>query len=177
MAWDDRQARDHVVRTEALLTSLSALSDPAARDRATEAAQALVALYGECLARVMALAGADTARAVADDELVGHLLLVHGLHPEPAEGRIRTALAGLRGLGEAELLAVEGPLARVRVRARGCGSSGETLRTAVQEAVAWAAPEIERVEIEEAAAAAVEPPLIPVEALSRGGARTGGAHS
>ncbi|MFD8542915.1 NifU family protein [Streptomyces sp. NPDC059649] len=176
MTWDDRQARDHVVRTETLLTALSGLSDPAARDRATEAAQALVALYGECLARVMALAGADTARAVADDELVGHLLLVHGLHPEPADARIRTALAGLRGLGDAELLAVKGEFARVRVRARGCGSSGETLRTAVREAVAWAAPEIERVEIEEAATS-VEPPLIPVEALSRGGARTGGARS
>ncbi|GAB7029261.1 NifU family protein [Streptomyces sp. NPDC021749] len=176
MTWNDRQARDHVVRTETLLTSLSALPDPAARDRAIEAAQALVALYGECLARVMALAGTDLTRAAADDELIGHLLLVHGLHPDPADTRIRTALDGLRGLGDAELVALDGQFARIRVRSRGCGSSGEALRTAVQEAVARAAPEIERVEIEEAAAT-VEPPLIPVEALSRGGARAGGAHS
>ena len=34
------------------------------------------------------------ARALADDELVAHLLLLHGLHPVPLEERVRGALDG-----------------------------------------------------------------------------------
>lgn len=174
MPWEDQDAREHVARTEALLSGLGALGGPAEREQTTEALQAVIALYGECLARVMRHADPASSAAIAADELVRHLLLVHDLHPDPAETRVRAALDGLRGQIDAELIAVDGGSARVRVRARGCGSSAESLRETVREAVLWAAPEVERVELDEASGQP-EPALIPVDELFRTGAgREGG---
>ncbi|MGW1028594.1 NifU family protein [Streptomyces sp. NPDC002577] len=170
MRWDDDRAREHVARIETLLSALDAITDEAARARAVETVQALIDLYGECLGRIMdRLAGTETAEACAEDELVGHVLLVHDLHPLPAEQRIRRALeqAGRR---DVELVGVEGRVARVRLPEGGacCGSG----TAAVEGILAVAAPEIERVD-------AIQPEpasrrtLIPVEALLtplRGGA-------
>ncbi len=160
MPWQDHEAREHVSRIEAMLARLDALADPAARAQALGAVQALVELYGECLARIMRQvtesADGAPAAAIAGDELVSHLLLVHDLHPEPAQVRLRRALEEVPG---AEVLAVEPPVARVRLAASGCGAAA--LRQAVEEAVLRAAPEIESVEVEDAPAQA----LIPVDSL------------
>ncbi|MEV4442462.1 NifU family protein [Streptomyces sp. NPDC049577] len=176
MSWNDETAREHVSRTEALLAGLDDLADAPAGDQAAQALQAVVALYGECLARVMGHADGALAGALAADELVGHLLLVHDLHPDPVEIRVRRGLAAAgEGGVEAELIAVEGAVARVRVRARGCGSAGsaESARQAVRDAVCWAAPEIERVEAE--ADGGPAPTLIPVDSLFRAGGVTAAA--
>ena len=83
MPWQDHEAREHVSRTEAMLARLDALADPAARAQALGAVQAIVELYGECLARIMRQvtesADGAPAAAIAGDELVSHLLLVHDL--------------------------------------------------------------------------------------------------
>ncbi|OEV10720.1 hypothetical protein [Streptomyces nanshensis] len=163
MAWDEREAREHVARTEELLSALDGLADTAAREQALDALHALAGMYGECLARVMSHTDAATRSALAADELVGRLLLVHDLHPEPVEQRVCRALEDVRGVtvldaGEAEV--------RVRLAPGGCGSPGaEELARQVREAVACAAPEVARVETEEAGP---EPSLIPVDALFRG---------
>jgi Fe-S cluster biogenesis protein NfuA len=170
MPWDNTRAREHVARVETLLTALDALPDEAARTWAAETAEALVDLYGECLARIMdrlAAAGQDTAvAAVAADELVGRLLLVHDLHPLPTEQRIRDALA--RTGVHAELLAVEDGAARIRVQAdgAGCRSSAAGVAAAVREAVALAAPEIQWVET--VAEAPPQQAFIPAEDLLAG---------
>ena len=79
MPWQDHEAREHVSRIEAMLARLDALADPAARAQALGAVQALVELYGECLARIMRQvtesADGAPAAAIAGDELVSHLLL------------------------------------------------------------------------------------------------------
>ncbi len=165
--WDDREAREHVARAETLLSEVDTLTDPAAREHVTRTLHALVELYGQCLARVVRHAGPATRAELAADELVGHLLLVHDLHPDPVEVRVRRALDDLPG---ARLLAVEEPAVRVGVTASGCGSSAEGLRTAVRDAVARVAPEIERVEVEEVRT----PTVIPVDALFRTGAAPAG---
>jgi len=59
-----------------------------------EMVQALLDLYGEGLARTIAPLDAETRRAVADDELVAHLLLLHDLHPVPVETRVHEAREG-----------------------------------------------------------------------------------
>ncbi|MCH6159396.1 NifU family protein [Streptomyces marispadix] len=163
MGWNEREARRHVARTEELLSGLDALADTAAREQALDALHALAEMYGECLARVMNLLDESARSALADDELVGRLLLVHELHPETAEQRVRRALADVPGVtvvsaGEAEV--------RVRLAPQGCGSPPvEELARNVREAVACAAPEVDRVETEEARP---EPSVIPVDALFRG---------
>ena len=92
---DDRDAAEKVGRIEGLLEELERLPDPVARERATDAVEALLDLYGEGMARIMRSLG-DGAAAVAEDELVSHLLLVHGLHPVPLETRVQAALDDVR---------------------------------------------------------------------------------
>jgi Fe-S cluster biogenesis protein NfuA len=104
------------------------------------------------------LAGADGAvirDAVARDELVGNLLLVHGLHPSDVEARARGALDTLAERlashgARAELARVDGGVARVRLYGKngGCGSSTETLRRTIQESLMAVAPELDDVDVE-----------------------------
>ncbi len=181
MPWDDEHARARVARTEELLSGLESLPDGAAAARAAETVEALVDLYGDCLARITAHLGEDgrgdaLLRRLADDELVGRLLLVHDLHPDPVETRVRRALEDVRnGAGPAadgvELLELSGTTARVRLRGggRGCSSSSASpraLEEAVREAVTGFAPEVERVDVETVPDRAPEA-LIPVDSLFR----------
>jgi Fe-S cluster biogenesis protein NfuA/nitrite reductase/ring-hydroxylating ferredoxin subunit len=93
--------------------------------------------------------------ALAEDELVSHLLLLHGLHPLDVETRVVRALEEVRPYlqshgGNVELLGIEGGLARVRLQGScdGCPSSTVTLKLAIEEAVLKAAPDLEGIEAE-----------------------------
>lgn len=147
--------RDPVGRVEGLLGELESLPDPAARSTALEALQALLELYGEGLERVLERSGPVQARALAEDELIGHLLLLHGLHPVDVETRVRTALAGVRPYleshgGNVELLGVHDGVARLRMQGScsGCPASAMTLKLAIEDAILKAAPDIDSVEAE-----------------------------
>jgi Fe-S cluster biogenesis protein NfuA len=150
---DDRDARILVGRTEALLGGLD--------DAALEAVQALVALYGEGLARILAKVEAPLIEELAADELVSHLMLLHDLHPVGIEQRVREALEGVAPHlaahgGGVELLGIEDGVARLVLRGHcdGCPSSAATLRLAVENAIRMAAPELQAIEAE----GMVEPP-------------------
>jgi Fe-S cluster biogenesis protein NfuA/nitrite reductase/ring-hydroxylating ferredoxin subunit len=145
---------------ETLLEEIETLADPNARSKAAEVVGVLLELYGEGLARMMeAVAqGEESERAFeafAEDELVSHLLLLHGLHPLDLQTRVVRALEEVRPYmqshgGNVELLGVEGGVARVRLEGScdGCPSSTVTLKLAIEEAVLKAAPDLERIEAE-----------------------------
>jgi Fe-S cluster biogenesis protein NfuA/nitrite reductase/ring-hydroxylating ferredoxin subunit len=143
-------------------------------ETAIELVQAELDLYGEGLARVVAhVADRDEdgalARALAGDELVSHLLLLHGLHPVALEQRVHGALAEVRPYleshgGDVELLGIEDGVVRLAMRGScdGCASSTMTLKLAIEDAIAKAAPDVEAVVAE----GAVEPapaPLLQIE--------------
>jgi Fe-S cluster biogenesis protein NfuA len=143
----DAEVREQVERVEHLLGEVE--DDP----RALEAVGALVELYGEALRRVVSIGG--TADALVADELVSHLLLVHGLHPVDVETRVTGALDEVRPYlgshgGDVELLGVEDGIARLRLNGTcdGCASSAVTLKHSIETAIMRAAPELERVEAE-----------------------------
>ena len=164
---DDSVARERVARVEHLLEDVESLPDERAQETATALTQALLDLYGEGLARIVSvLAARDDdgalAAAVAGDELVSHLLLLHDLHPLGLEERVRGALADVRPYleshgGDVELLGVtdEG-VARLRLQGscEGCPSSAATLQLAIEEAIHSSAPDVVRVEAEGAVAPA-----------------------
>jgi Fe-S cluster biogenesis protein NfuA/nitrite reductase/ring-hydroxylating ferredoxin subunit len=166
----DAPPADPVGRVEALLDDVERLPDPRARETATELVQALLELYGEGLARLVDhLAERDAdgalAEALAGDELVAHLLLLHGLHPVPLEARVRGALEEVSPYleshgGGVELLGIEDGVVRVRLAGScdGCPSSAMTLKLAIEDAVHAAAPDVERIEAEGAVAEAAPPP-------------------
>lgn len=142
---------------ERLLDDIDRVTDPVARATATELVSALVELYGAGLERIVDAvaardAGGELAAALAADDLVAHLLLLHGLHPIPVRERVLGALEEVRAYlgshaGDVELVAVEDRVVRLRLRGscHGCPSSAVTLKLAIEEAIQKAAPEIEEV--------------------------------
>ena len=147
---DDRAL---IGRVEGLLEELESLADPSARGVALETVQAVLELYGEGLERVVDRVGPLQATALATDELVEHLLLLHGLHPVSVEQRVADALDGVRPYlgshgGGVELVEVADGVAVVRMQGscEGCPASAMTLKLAIEDAVLKAAPDVERVE-------------------------------
>ena len=148
--------RTLVADVERRLEDLEALPDAAARDAATEVVEALLDLYGAGLERIVEEIAArddgELAEALVQDELVAHLLLLHGLHPTPLEERVRSALEQVRPYleshgGDVELLEVDPPAVRLRLEGScsGCPSSAMTLKLAIENAIHKEAPEIEEV--------------------------------
>lgn len=165
---DDATVRRKVVRTEELLAEIERLDETRTKDLALETLQALFELYGEGLSRMIERSakaeGGGLVEAYLADELVRHLLLMHGLHPVALDQRVLTALQGVRPYleshgGGVELVEIAGGVAHVRLQGscRGCPSSATTLRQAVEKAVLEAAPDLLGIEAEEV----VDPPPPP----------------
>jgi Fe-S cluster biogenesis protein NfuA/nitrite reductase/ring-hydroxylating ferredoxin subunit len=150
---------EELARIDGLLEEADRLGDPAARELATGIAQALLDLYGEGLAHIVEEVAArddgTLAAAFAGDELVSHLLLLHGLHPIPLEDRVRGALEevapylGSHG-GGVELLGIEDGVVRLALQGTcdGCPSSAATLKLAIEDAIRDAAPDVTAIEAE-----------------------------
>jgi len=157
---DDQGLQERVGRMETLLGEIETLPDRNARSKAAEVVGVLLDLYGEGLARMMEVVAEGEERertfgAFAEDELVSHLLLLHGLHPLDLKTRVVMALEEVRPYlqshgGNVELLGVEEGVARLRMQGScsGCPSSTVTLRLAIEEAVQKTAPDLERIEAE-----------------------------
>jgi Fe-S cluster biogenesis protein NfuA/nitrite reductase/ring-hydroxylating ferredoxin subunit len=153
---DANDPRTLVADVERRLEELEALPDAPARDAATEVVEALLDLYGAGLERIVEEIAArddgELAEALVQDELVAHLLLLHGLHPTPLEERVRSALEQVRPYleshgGNVELLEIDPPSVRLRLEGScsGCPSSAMTLKLAIENAIHKEAPEIEDV--------------------------------
>jgi Fe-S cluster biogenesis protein NfuA len=160
-----------VARVEALLEELDGVADGPARETATALVQALLEVYGEGLARLVDhVAERDDgtlADALARDELVAPLLILHGLHPVPLERRVLGALDEVRPYlethgGNVELLGVEEGVVRLQLQGScsGCPSSAVTLKHAVEEAIHKAAPDVSAIVAEDAPP---QPALIQLE--------------
>jgi Fe-S cluster biogenesis protein NfuA/nitrite reductase/ring-hydroxylating ferredoxin subunit len=165
---DDLQTREVVARVDALLEEVEAFSDPVARDKTTELVGALLDLYGDGLARLVARVAEP--EALDEDEVVSHLLLLHGIHPVPIEARVRTALEEVRPYldshgGNVELIAVEDGTVRLRMEGScsGCPSSAVTLKLAIEDAIRKHAPDVGEIEAEDAEADGL--PMAPAPTL------------
>ena len=150
-----------------------------ARERAEELVRLTADLYGAGIERILEIvydAGQlddDVLAALAKDDLVASLLLVHGLHPYDVGMRVEQALESVRPYlgshgGDVELLDVsdEG-VVRLRLLGScdGCPSSSVTLKLAVEGAIEAAAPEVTTIEVEEASPDPRAAGVIPVAAL------------
>jgi Fe-S cluster biogenesis protein NfuA/nitrite reductase/ring-hydroxylating ferredoxin subunit len=177
-------------RIDTLLDASSA-GGVVARERSEELVRLVADLYGAGLERVLELMherghlDEETLDALAGDDLVASLLLVHGLHPYGVATRVEKALEGVRPYlgshgGDVELLDVtDDGVVRLRLLGScdGCASSSVTLKLAVEGAIQDAAPEISAIEVQTPTESAS--PVIPMNALfSRVSARgTGDAGS
>src|SRR5215216_7353275 len=164
---------------ETLLEEIETLADPNARSKAAEVLGVLLELYGAGLARMMEVVaeGEDRERAFdafAEDELVSHLLLLHGLHPLDVQTRVVRALEEVRPYlqshgGNVELLGVEEGVARLRLEGScdGCPSSTMTLKLAIEEAIQKTAPDLEGIEAEGVAEPRPAPTFVAAPTLRK----------
>jgi Fe-S cluster biogenesis protein NfuA len=160
-------------RIEQLLEELRINADPRAFAGVEELLRLFSELYGAGLARIAELAQAeapDFLERLAEDDLVASLLLVHGLHPEPLEGRVEQALARVRPFlathgGDVELLDMDEEAGAVRLRllgsCDGCPSSAITLQGAVETAIIEAAPEITTIDVDQPSTPPGPPQHVP----------------
>lgn len=128
-------------KVEELLATLRSGED---REVAEDLVRVLMDLYGDGLARIIAVLrehDATLLRTIAADDLVASLLMVHDLHPDDPDSRIRRALAAFDAV---EYLGIDDSgVVRLRLRG-GCRSSAQAV---VERAVLDAAPEVVSVEI------------------------------
>ncbi|MGW1051465.1 NifU family protein [Streptomyces sp. NPDC001118] len=160
-----------LARLDEVLAALEATPGPA-----LEAVRLLTEVYGEALARVLDHADERLQERLADDELAGHLLILHGIHPESPERRAARAVEKLRPAvreagGDLEWAGVEGQVARVRLSSgggcgSGCGAGSLDVTEAVRAAVLAVAPELTSVETvpKERRAA---PAFVPLSTIGR----------
>ncbi len=181
MASDDAVERDER-RLAELIAALDALPDPRAREQAKELLQVVIEVHGAGLARLMEIVGAAEAgsaivEAMVLDERVAGLLLLHDLHPQPLEVRVKRAVDRLRAqLGtraiRIELVSVSQGEARLALAG---GSNGKAigmtaLRQEIEHAVFALAPDVGAVRIEglgDAETGAAEVAFIPVASVGR----------
>lgn len=147
-------------RIEEILDRLAASGDPATSAAAEELVRSLMDFYGSGLARVLHLLSAaapgEPLARLLGDELVASLLVLHDLHPEDRDTRIRRALDSVRGHA-LDVVAFDEVTGTLRLRAAasggGCGcGSGAGAREAAEAALACFAPEVTAVEVESAPA-------------------------
>jgi Fe-S cluster biogenesis protein NfuA/nitrite reductase/ring-hydroxylating ferredoxin subunit len=142
-------------RVQRLTAELERVEDIRSRQLAEELVASVLELYREGLARVFDALDEHARARLAADGVVGSLLLIHGLHPEPIEKRVLEGLARVRPYmeshgGDVDLLGVEDGVARLRLKGScdGCVASSSTLELAVERALEETAPDLLGIEVE-----------------------------
>jgi Fe-S cluster biogenesis protein NfuA len=142
-------------RVETLVHEVEGLEDENCRRSALDTVQALLELHGHVLDRMLELAGPEVAGKLADDQEVGALLLVHGLHPLTLAERVARSLDDVRPYlashkGGVEVLGTGDGVVRLRLEGtcHGCPSSTATLKNAIEKAILEGAPDVARIEVE-----------------------------
>ena len=152
---DAREFQARMQRLDELLQSVETFTDPEAQAKTRAIVQAVLDLHGAGLERIfehLTEAGESAAAAMdacVNDEIVGGLLLLHGLHPLSMEERVRQALEQVRPYlhshgGNVELLGIDDGVARLRLEGscKGCPSSAVTMKQTIEEAILAKAPDL-----------------------------------
>lgn len=142
---------------ERAVRELEATSDAGLRATTQQLVQSIMELHGRGLDRLLTLvrgagaAGDAMIDTLADDPLVGSLLVLYGLHPVDVRSRVSQGLddarAALTPKGVSiELVSLDEETSALRLRLHGLrqgdGATPDLVRRAVDEAVRSAAPDI-----------------------------------
>ncbi|HEU5002181.1 MAG TPA: NifU family protein [Actinomycetota bacterium] len=158
-------------RIEVLLGELRSSASPEVSTKVEEVVGLLVELYGAGLERILEVVNEDQDVATpllkrfTDDKFIESLLVLHGIHPVDVDTRIETALDQARPYlgshaGGVQYLGVdEQGVAHLKLEGscHGCPSSTVTVKLTLEQAIAEAAPEVLRVEVEGVAEAPTGP--------------------
>ena len=150
-----KELQQQVQQLEKLISEIEAVADPSVRAKAVEIVRLVMDFHGAALGRMAGIVaasgklGQEIFDAFTRDDLIRHLLLLHGLHPEDIETRVRRALEKVRPYlqthgGDAQLRGVDNGVVRLSLvgSCKGCPSSTQTLNLAIEKAIYEAAPEV-----------------------------------
>jgi Fe-S cluster biogenesis protein NfuA/nitrite reductase/ring-hydroxylating ferredoxin subunit len=176
-------------RIEVLLGELRQEAPPQVGAKVEEVIGLLVELYGAGLERILEVVNedADTAgpllKRFTDDKFIESLLVLHGIHPVDVDTRIEAALDQARPYlgshaGGVEYLGVDDDgVAHLKLEGscHGCPSSTVTVKLTLEQAIAEAAPEVMRVQVEGVAEAPTgpSPSLLQIQTRPGAGSNSG----
>jgi len=162
----DTTVQKQMQRIGEIVERLESSSDPSTRAMARELVEALMALHGTALERILELAanageaGETIIRKCGRDDLVSSVLVLYGLHPENLRSRVAYALEKSRSSlqtqsASAELVSIsdDGTVTvRLEVKSTGCGSSLASIKARLEAALCNAAPDASSIVISETGA-------------------------
>ena len=149
---DDPGFQGRIERIEGLIHRMEAIPNAGQRNEMRELLQAVLELNGAALERMLGIISeaGDSELKIADaltqDALVASVLLLHGLHPQDFETRVRLAIekneSVLRGYGaRVVLLGTPGKEIRMEVRGVDNAPTAKAVRGVLEEAIYEAAPD------------------------------------
>jgi Fe-S cluster biogenesis protein NfuA len=151
-----KEVESQIESIDKMVRALEDAKDPVLRANAKDLVQALMALHGACLERMLEVVGhsAESGKSIIDtfarDGVVKSVLLLYGLHPVDVKTRVLEALEKMRpsmrlhagtvsfvGIDEVGMVTL-----RMEGKSEGCGSSASALKQAVEQAIYDSAPDI-----------------------------------
>ncbi|GAC1415615.1 MAG: NifU family protein [Acidobacteriaceae bacterium] len=159
-------------RVEKLAARLEKACDPETRATALDLVQSVVELHGAGLQRLIdslqrTREGEHALAEALEDDLVAAMLLLHSLHPDDLETRVLRGIQKARPYlkshgGDVELVRIDDGIVRLRLHGTcgSCPSSSVTLKSAVEDALFEAAPDIVEIISENAPAEAHSGPQL-----------------
>lgn len=152
----DREFAERLARIEETTRAIEASADAATREQVRDLARAILELHQAGLTRMLDLirsaaqAGEEILDACAGDDLVRSMLLLHDLHPQRLEARLRLALAQLEPLlleHGVTLRLIDAGDEMTRLAIHGAPLTA-FLKNLVEGAILEAAPDVERIEFD-----------------------------
>jgi Fe-S cluster biogenesis protein NfuA len=167
---DDPEVRALLGALNDQLDQLEAMPGPVSELGLTVVA-GVAEIYGQALIRTLELADPAAVERMLDDELIAHLLALHGIHPESVEKRLTRVIDELRAAvsdqgGTVELDRLDDTVAVVRVALGARASRSADVEHTVRRAVMTAVPELANVTIVPAGSASATA-FVPLDALMR----------
>jgi Fe-S cluster biogenesis protein NfuA len=144
---------------ERLIREVEAITEPDLREKIVTLVQSVLGFHAagiERLTQIVAAEGEGSGsllEKLASDRLVGSLLLLYGVHPLSLEVRVEQAIDRLRSnpalnAGTLEVAGISDQVLRLRLAhdQQRCHSSKQTLRTAIEDALYEAAPDLDEIQ-------------------------------
>lgn len=161
---------------ERLIRDVETITNSQLREKVATLVQSVLEFHRSGIQRLVQIISSEGEGAgsllekIASDQLVASLLTLYGAHPVRIESRIRQAIDRLNSHPmlhscTVELLGIRDLVVRLRlVQDKNCHSSPQILRTAIQEALYDAAPDVEEIQfVEEAPQRSVS--FVPLDSV------------
>ncbi len=180
---NQKEVESQIASIDRIVRSFEGASDPVLRANAKELVEALMALHGACLERMLEVvgktgqAGKSIIETFGGDDVVKSVLLLYGLHPVDLQTRVLDALEKTRpylrknggnvtfvGIDDAGVVTL-----RMEGKSDGCGSSAASLKQSVEQAIHDAAPDITGIVMEGYVEPTATAGFVPLASLAASG--------